>query len=346
MLSLSLGCGSGRPPAPVVEQRPEATWEPVQAPPERDLSAMLIERPAPTATLRVPAAPLDVISEAGSLAVYAANGTVTLFEERAGAVVLATTPSLPPVCRPADFAFDRRGRVCALTRCMMSAPCTRLGAQGWTEQPELRGALGLSSARGAIVAWFRQAEGIEVRASSDGGTTFGRVTELQSRGHVVSASAETPDSLLYAVLDGSMLAVQSGAPGTGEGGGTLAAGPRVDSHLSRPVLANGLAGVAAIRGGTLDFSWANATSQATHVEHSIELAAAASAVAAWDRDTLVAAVGRSLVSLDLVGPEPGRQGRWIRVDDRLPEGTLVTGLGRVGSALVVVGSDGTTFVFR
>jgi len=333
---------------------------------------MLRTLDAPAQTLRLGAPPLDVYPELGRVIVYTANGDVTVLVEQGGEVRATRLPTLPVTCRPEDVATDGRGNACVLLRCVMTAACARVGGSGWTETPTLHDADGLASAPGAIVAWRDSGSGAlsarpnapsvpeagkpgaELIASGDGARTWGRIARTESRAPVLAVLATTERELVYVTSDGATMIVQRGLPGGG-GGGSFASAPRVGAQLTELVAANGLVGVATIRGYELDFSWASPSSDTARREHTIALGATASAVAAWDARSLLVAVGRDLVGLDLV------EGRWGRSNGRVPmpppapdaapgapppAAPAIVGVGRVGSAIAVVLADGEVLVFR
>lgn len=368
-----VACSGERPqPSGQPTERAAAHWRPLRLAPAPSLDALLRTLETPAQTLALGATPLDVYPEIGRVIVYSANGDVTVLSDQDGRVVGARLPALPLTCRPTDVATDGRGNGCALMHCMMTAACSRVGAQGWTELPDLRDADGLSSAPGAIVAWRDAGEGafaptasatsspeagkpgVEVIASGDGGRTWGRIAQTETRARVVAVMATTERDLVYVTGNGRTLLVQSGLPGEG-GGGSFAPAQRVGAGLTELVAGNGLVGVATIRGYELDFSWANPESASARREHTIELGAAPTAVAPWSDHALIVAVGRDLVGLELA------DGRWGRSNGRIPlpapapdaaagspppAAAAIVGVGRVGGAIAAVLADGNVLVFR
>lgn len=360
-------------PSPAGPARPAARWRPLPLASAPSLDALLRTIDAPSETLRLAGTPLDVYPELGRLIVYSSSGDVTVLVEQDGHVRASRLPALPITCRPEDVATDGRGNACALVRCVMTAACSSVGARGWTETPALHDADGLASAPGAIVAWRDAGHGalaargqgastpepgkpgFELIASGDGARTWGRIALAESRVRVLAVLATTATDLTYVTDDGGTMVVQRGLPGSG-GGGSFAAAPRATAQLTELVAANGLVGVATIRGHELDFAWASPEPDTARREHTIALGAAPTAVAAWDSHTLLVGVGRDLVGLELGG------GVWGRSNGRIPEpapvagdaapdtvrapAPAIVGLGRVGSAIVTVLADGTALVFR
>lgn len=373
LLVAAVGCGGERQDPPALQaERPAAHWRATALPAAPNLDAILRTLETPAQTLALGAVPLDVYPEIGRVIVYAANGDVAVLTDQGGQVRLARMPALPLTCRPTDVATDGRGTGCALMRCVMTAACSHVGSQGWTELPVLHDAAGLSSAPGAIVAWrdagagaFSRGSGdalvpeagkpgFELLASGDGARTWGRIARTETRAEVLAVMATTERDVVYVTVDGRKMLVQSGLPGEG-GGGSLVSAPRIGAGLGELVAGNGLVGVATIRGYELDFSWANPEPPSARTQHTIALGAPPTAVAPWDAHTLLVAVGRDLVGLDLV------DGRWGRSSGRIPEPTIIAnappgtvappapaivGVGRVGAAIVAVLADGNVLVFR
>ena len=113
-----VACAKEQPAEPQVDPLPKVTpavWTPLKLEAAPPLMPLLEKVTAPTATLRLPARPLDLWAEQGVVLATMEDGSVTLIEQRDGKVHTVALPR--SLCLPNDMATDGRGNVCALMQC-------------------------------------------------------------------------------------------------------------------------------------------------------------------------------------------------------------------------------------